>query len=406
MNAVLTDAEHEVDIYLNKQFAEVNVSDVLAKFSKAPYGWDNICTLYVINELVRRHNRDYSYSNNPNVETSTVANRIVSESNKFTLRLAKVISPQVIQNFIGAWKEIFGISAAPTSTDSTQLFRACRDIESDRSLATFIKGYRDDIEKKIAGYQFCQPIREAIDLFESWLNERDPLKFFNLVITAKDEAKTLIDKCKEVVQFTHDQLDTYKQLLRFQDDNQYNFPFVPVELQGAVSEFCKLKEDPWPIAGLRGYIKLQRQLAGILDDVRNQLREKIRAAYNDMFDYLKQVAEKQQVPESVLSDRETVIRVKTTPTNILVLQNNINTDTFYQEQVERIMAYNPPKKGDDGKGNDENPPKKEKRIRKASLQTKTKLPITNAEDIDRYLEGLRQQLEKLLVDQDGVMIIK
>lgn len=406
MNAVLTDAEHEVEIYLNKQFAEVNVSDVLAKFAKAPYGWDNICTLYIINELVRRHNRDYSYANNPNVETSTVANRIVSESNKFTLRQAKVISPQVIQNFIAAWKEIFGISAVPSSTDSTQLFRACRDIESDRSLAKFIKGYKD-IEQQIAGYQFCQPIREAIDLFESWLNERDPLKFFNLVIAAKDEAKVLIDKCKEVVQFTHDQLDTYKQLIQFLDDNQYNFPFVPMEMQGAVTDFNKLKNDPWPIAGLRGYIKLQRQLSGILDGVREELREKIKAAYNDMFDYLKQVAEKQHVPESVLSDRETVIRVKTTPTNILVLQNNANTDTFYQEQVDKIMSYNPPlPPGGEGGGKPEPPKTPDKRIRKASLQTKTKLPITNAEDIERYLEGLRQQLEKLLVDQDGVMIVK
>ena len=406
MNAVLTDAEHEVEIYLNKQFAEVNVSDVLAKFAKAPYGWDNICTLYIINELVRRHNRDYSYANNPNVETSTVANRIVSESNKFTLRQAKVISPQVIQNFIATWKEIFGISAVPSSTDSTQLFRACRDIESDRSLAKFIKGYKD-IEQQIAGYQFCQPIREAIDLFESWLNERDPLKFFNLVITAKDEAKVLIDKCKEVVQFTHDQLDTYKQLLQFLDDNQYNFPFVPMEMQGAVTDFNKLKNDPWPISGLRGYIKLQRQLSGILDGVRDELREKIKAAYNDMFDYLKQVAEKQHVPESVLSDRETVIRVKTTPTNILVLQNNANTDTFYQEQVDKIMSYNPPQPpGGEGAGKPEPPKTPDKRIRKASLQTKTKLPITNSEDIERYLEGLRQQLEKLLVDQDGVMIVK
>ena len=406
MNAVLTDAEHEVEIYLNKQFAEVNVSDVLAKFAKAPYGWDNICTLYIINELVRRHNRDYSYANNPNVETSTVANRIVSESNKFTLRQAKVISPQVIQNFIAAWKEIFGISAVPSSTDSTQLFRACRDIESDRSLAKFIKGYKD-IEQQIAGYQFCQPIREAIELFESWLNERDPLKFFNLVIAAKDEAKVLIDKCKEVVQFTHDQLDTYKQLIQFQDNNQYNFPFVPMEMQGAVTDFCKLKDDPWPISGLRGYIKLQRQLSGILDGVRNELREKIKAAYNEIFDYLKQVAEKQHVPESVLSDRETVIRVKTTLTNILVLQNNANTDTFYQEQVDKIMSYNPPlPPGGEGDGKPEPPKTPDKRIRKASLQTKTKLPITNAEDIERYLEGLRQQLEKLLVDQDGVMIIK
>lgn len=404
MNAELTAAEHEVEIYLNKQFAEVNVSDVLAKFAKAPYGWDNICTLYIINELVRRHNRDYSYSNNPNVETSVVAARIVSESNKFTLRQAKVISPQVIQNFIAAWKEIFGISAVPSSTDSTQLFRACRDMESDRSLARFINGYKD-IERQIMSYQFCKPIREAIELFESWLNERDPLNFFNLVITAKDEAKTLIDKCKEVVQFTHDQLDTYKQLIQFLDDNQYNFPFVPTEMLGAVDDFVKLKNDPWPISGLRGYIKLQRQLSGILDGVRDNLREKIKAAYNDMFDYLKQVAEKQHVPESVLSDRDTVIRVKTTPTNILVLQNNINTDTFYQEQVDKIMAYAPPQTPGGG-GGVPTPPTAEKRIRKASLQTKTKLPITNAEDIERYLEGLRQQLERLLVDQDGVMIIK
>lgn len=406
MNAVLTDAEHEVEIYLNKQFAEVNVSDVLAKFAKAPYGWDNICTLYIINELVRRHNRDYSYSNNPNVETSTVANRIVSESNKFTLRQAKVISPQVILNFIAAWKEIFGISAAPSSTDSTQLFRACRDIESDRSLAKFIKGYKD-IEQQIAGYQFCQPIREAIDLFESWLNERDPLKFFNLVIAAKDEAKVLIDKCKEVVLFTHDHLVTYKKLIQFQDDNQYNFPFVPMEMQGAVSNFCKLKSDPWPMYGLRDYIKLQRQLLGILDGVRDELREKIKAAYNEMFDYLEQVVELRHAPKSIISDRDTIIHVKTTPTNILVLQNNINTDTFYQEQIDKIMSYEPPLLTDDGGNGKSTPPvTPDKRIRKASLQTKTKLPITNAEDIERYLEGLRQQLEKLLVDQDGVMIIK
>lgn len=76
-----------------------------------------------------------------------------------------------------------------------------------------------------------------------------------------------------------------------------------------------------------------------------------------MFDYLKQVAEKQHVPESVLSDRETVIRVKTTPTNILVLQNNANTDTFYQEQVDKIMSYNPPlPPGGEGDGKPE-PPK-------------------------------------------------
>lgn len=408
MGAILTDAEHEVEIYLNKQFAEVNVTDVLTKFSKAPYGWDNICTLYVINELVRRHNRDYAYANNPNVETSTVANRIVTESNKFTLRQAQVTSPQVIQKFIAAWKEIFGISSAPTTTDSTQLFRMCRDIESERSLSKLIKGYKD-IEQQIIAYPFVEPIRKAIDLFESWLDERDPLKFFNLIISSKDEARMLTDKCKEVVQFTHDQLSTYKQLIQFADENTYNFSFVPEEMIGAVDEFLKVKDDPWPMGNtFRGYIKLRNQLTGSLDDVRNQLRDKIKAAYNDIFDYLLQVAEKQNVPASVLSDREATIQLKTAPTNILVLRNNILTDVFYQEQVNKIMSYIPPKptKKDNDEVDPPTPPVREKRIRQASLQTRTKLPITNEEDIDRYLEGLRQQIERLLVDHDGVMIIK
>lgn len=394
MNAVLTDAEHEVEIYLNKQFAEVNVSDVLAKFAKAPYGWDNICTLYIINELVRRHNRDYSYSNNPNVETSTVANRIVSESNKFTLRQAKVISPQVIQNFIASWKEIFGISAVPSSTDSTQLFRACRDIESDRSLAKFIKGYKD-IEQQIAGYQFCQPICEAIDLFESWLNERDPLKFFNLVIAAKDEAKVLIDKCKEVVQFTHDQLDTYKQLIQFLTDNQYNFPFVPMEMQGAVTDFNKLKNDPWPISGLRGYIKLQRQLSGILNSVRDDLRSQVRDAYTDTFRQLRHICEKNNVDVNILAKEDVTIHLKTSPSNILQLKNNLSTDEFYQEQVVKILAAT---KDDD---NDN-----EKKVKNITLNTKTSHPLETTADIDDYLSRLRTQLMKAIENGESVMVIK
>ena len=394
MNAVLTDAEHEVEIYLNKQFAEVNVSDVLAKFAKAPYGWDNICTLYIINELVRRHNRDYSYSNNPNVETSTVAARIVSESNKFTLRQAKVISPQVIQNFTSAWKEIFGISAVPTSTDSTQLFRACRDIESDHSLAKFIKGYKD-IEQQIAGYQFCQPIREAIDLFESWLNERDPLKFFNLVIAAKDEAKVLIDKCKEVVQFTHDQLDTYKQLIQFQNDNQYNFPFVPMEMQGAVTDFNKLKNDPWPISGLRGYIKLQRQLSGILNSVRDDLRSQVRDAYTDTFRQLRHICEKNNVDVNILAKEDVTIHLKTSPSNILQLKNNLSTDEFYQEQVVKILAAT---KDDD---NDD-----EKKVKNITLNTKTSHPLETTADIDDYLSRLRTQLMKAIENGDSVMVVR
>jgi hypothetical protein len=40
------------------------------------------------------------------------------------------------------------------------------------------------------------------------------------------------------------------------------------------------------------------------------------------------------------------------------------------------------------------------------LQTKTKLPLTTEEDIDHYLNGLKQQLLKLLDGGNSVMIVK
>ena len=308
MNAELTDAEHEVEIYLNKQFAEVNVADVTSKFSKAPYGWDAICTLYVVNELVRRHARDYSYSNNPNVETNLVASRLIQETNKFTLRQAKAISQELINQFTAAWKNIFGVTEAFSTNDSTQIFRLAREKEYPNSLFNKREGYRK-IESEIGSYAFAEPIHKAIDIFDSWIGERNPETFFQAVIDKQQEARELIDKCKEVVQFTHDQIANYKQLRQFAKDNEYNFPFVPIEDQEKVAEFIKIENDPWPIEGFRNYLKLMRDLKYSLDQVREGMREKIRIAYNEQFDYLEKVAKEQNVSPSILPNRDSIITV-------------------------------------------------------------------------------------------------
>ena len=413
MNAELTPPEHEVELYLNKQFADVNVADVTAKFAKPPYGWDGIATLHIINELVRRHARDYTYANNPNVDNTLVANRIVQETNKFTLRKSKAISQELINRYIETWKELFGAKEAFTTTDSTQIFRISRDQEFTNSLYHKREGYRD-IEKQIGGYPFAEPIQQAIDLFDKWLAERNPETFFQAVIDKREEAFGLIDRCKEVAQFTHDQLGTYKKQRQFAKENQYNFASLPENVQPQVAEFLKIEDDPWPIPGLRNYIRLQRELAQALDEVRKGLREQIRNAYDEQFEQLETVAHEQNVPLSVLANRDNTIMVKTTPENILVLKDNLNTDAFYQEQVGKILDYANKHKAqyvpnDDSDNNhnvDEDPHPYAKKINQASLQTKTSTPISSEEDIDRYLDGLREQLRKLLKDNDGVMIVR
>lgn len=412
LNTALSSAENEIEIYLNKQFADVNVSDILSKFSKAPYGWDNICTLFVLNELVRRHYRDYSYSNNPNVETSTVASRIMTESNKFTVRQAKAISAELISRFTDAWKDIFGISSAFSTNDSTQIVRLCRDAEGEITLVKKRDAYKAT-EGKYSKYPFITPIKEAIYLFDEWLAIRDPQKFFNAVIEKRDEARQLMDTCKEVNQFIHDQWDNYRSIIDFARDNRENFHVLNQEnLKAQIEAVVNLETVGWPI-NIREYIKARNEIVAALDQERNEIRKQITRAYNETFDQLERAAQEQDVDKSVLSDRTVTIELKTKSGSLSVLQNNLFTDSFFAEQTKRIIQEVQKREQHTittpipyTTGQTTGTKAAESQYISMMLSTRTTSPLNNEQDVDIYLDQLKKQLMDKINSGHSVTIIK
>ena len=408
VNASLSPAEKEVDIYLNKQFGDANVSDVVAKFAKAPYGWNGICTLYVVNELVRRHRRDYSYANNPHVDIQTVASRIVTESNKFTLREAEVISQDVVNRFIDAWKNIFGMMQALSTTDSSQLFRQAHDPNDLKSLPSLIKSYSGLINAN-AAYPFVKPLRDAVELFEEWNNMRDPVKFFTAVTEKQNEARQLNDTCKEVVAFIHDQLERYKDLLRFIRANEDNFQFVPDGQQDYVVELKSLETKEWPIS-IREYVKLKNTVTAILDTKRKEIKENIVKVYNETFDLLEKSADEQGVPRTILTSRKNTIDSKTAPTNILLLMNNLNTDALFTEESAKIIQKAKElhrKTLPDGSSVGEDKPDDKIRTQlNMTLRTRTTKPLTNEHDVDEYLQRIKQQLMDMINKGFDITVVK
>lgn len=408
VNASLTPAEKEVDIYLNKQFGDANVSDVVAKFAKAPYGWNGICTLYVINELVRRHRRDYSYANNPHVDLQTVAGHIVTESNKFTLREAEVIPQDVVNQFIDAWKNIFGMMQALSSSDSSQLYRQAHDPGDLKSLPALIKSYNGFINGN-AAYPFVKPLKDAVEMFEEWNNMRDPVKFFTAVTEKQNEARQLNDTCKEVIAFIHDQLDRYKELLRFIRSNEDNFQFVPDEQQDYVVELKSLETKEWPIS-IREYVKLKNTVTAILDAKRKEIKENIVKVYNETFDLLEKSADEQGVPRTILTSRKNTIDSKTAPTNILLLMNNLNTDALFTEESAKIIQKAKElhrKTLPDGSSVGEDKPDDKIRTQlNMTLRTRTTKPLTNEHDVDEYLQRIKQQLMDKINKGFDITVVK
>lgn len=408
LGAALSSPEQEVERFLMKQGGlDVTLTQVTTKFAQAPYGWLETCTLYVVNELVRRHRRDFSYSNNPNVDPSTVASKIVTETAKFAVREGASIPQELINKFVAAWKRVFGLSNTFSSTDSTQIYRNAQEKLLDAQ-----KNHEDIIDK-YRRYGFVNPNRKFVELLRKWTPIRDISKFFKTVIEDSDNAAEVMDACKEVSEFTTDQIGKFNEIVRFADENRDNFSFLSSELQPVAKELEELAQLPWPFK-IRDYIKKKQAVEAALNEVRTELRERIKSEYAKTYSLLCDSAENEGVDSAMVAEPAAIYEAKCLPGNILVLRNNLNTDDYFAReaekiQIEKIRKNTPPTPPTPTGGGDDptpsTPPKPYPQTCNLRLDTRV-VGLDSEAAVDAYLARLKKKIMEKINDNKIVTITK
>lgn len=380
--------EKKIKDYLDRSPHDVTVNDIVRQFTKVPYGWSDYATIYFLNELVRRHLYAFNYNNNPNVSREETARNIVRDANKFTVEKAKAISQDVLNDFIDAWKKIFNVMSVKGSNDSTELFRNCKETD-DSVLNKLLRNYRE-LASKINGCPFADTIDEAITLMEKWLTERDPLKFFQTIIEARDEATRLFDRCKSINSFHNDQFDLYQRLRNFLDDNRDNFAFLPHDQQQTVESLRSLLRDTEPWDKMPSYNKIMKNLNGQLQECKAKLIADIKSRYNKVFDELEQYAQEVGVSRDKFAKRDVTISLKTNTGNFYALQANADTSALYEGEIKKINdAMNVPTP----------------RVRKViHLNTHTTQPMRSEADVDLYLAGLKAELMQYINNDNDIIV--
>lgn len=410
----LSTPEMRIKDYLERQPHDVTVADVVRQFAKMPYGWSDYATIYYVNELVRRHLYAFNYNNHPNVSREETARNIVRDASKFTIEKAKAISQEVLNDFIDAWKHIFNVMSVTGSNDSTELFRYCKETD-DSMLNTLLKRYRT-LSRELAGCPFAPTIDEAVALMESWLAERDHLKFFQTIIDARAEACQLFDRCKSINTFHNDQFGNYEKVRKFLDDNRDNFAFLTSEQQQTVEALRAIRSDEAPWDKMPSYMKMMRTLNGQLSERKAQLIEQIKAHYNKVFDELEQYALEMNVTRDKFARRDATITTKTSTNNFYALQANADTREFFEAEMQKINRAIPapppstPQPDDEGNGGKDVPttpdkPQPQPRMRKVvHLNTHTTHPMRSEADVDLYLAGLKAELMRYIDEGDDIII--
>ena len=398
----INDAEKAVKNYIDRQGGvDVVLSDVVATFLKRPYGWSDLATIYVVNELVRRRIYEFAYNNNSNVDRSVVAANIVREKNKFTIKPARAISQELVNSFVVAWKDIFNVQTVPGGTDAIEIYNACKDMLTQKMRN------EQQLLSDISAYPFAETLQKVVAKLTEWQAVRDYATFFNKVVADREEAKALMDEGKRVREFCDDQLNAYKECCQFARDNEANWEDLDSEAKAAAEEFKKILTDKMPMNSMPAYRQKLRLLRAKLDEVKNRLRDEIRTAYLETEQQIVNFAAEQSV--AYTSNVDSIIQSKTLSQSIATLKLNRITDDYYAEQTGRILsaahAAIPTPPDNTGSSTTTPPPAPTPRVKNVRLSTRSTSKLTTSQDVDNYLANLRAQLMRHIDNGEEIIVM-
>ena len=394
----LSPAEEAVENKLTWKGHDYTLSDLIADFQAVPYGWNEVATIYVVNELVRRHMRAYKYKGDPNVDRNRVADTILKERTSYEITSAQKIDPALIEEFLASWKDIFGQVGSSYSHDSSELFHQCREDDNSpiNKIASNYRTYASELSK-CSAFSLAQVLEDAISLMsDKWHAEHDPEKFFRMIIADRQLGKDTMDKCKKVVDFHHNQRDLYKQIVDFVKANEDNFTYLPEECADDVEFIKKILTDEWPVDTMPAYKKRMNILTMKINDTRNALKKEIEQGYAKVYEELNKFAEENNVPNTILPSFNSQVVTKTGSSVISTLKLNLaGIDSFRDFWMAKIIEAKPKSGG------------QEKMIRKIGVKTVCQTPhsIKSDADIDAYVASVRARLKEQLSGNDELVIL-
>lgn len=379
-----------------------------------------MATIYVVNELVRRHLRAYKYKGDPNVGRNRVAETIIKERTSYEITSAQKIDPALIEEFLASWKDIFGQVGSTYSHDSSELFHQCREADDSpiNAMARLYGGYSSDLSK-CSAFSLAKVLDGAVALMsDKWHAEHDPEKFFKMIIADRQLGKETMDKCKKVVDFHHNQRDLYKQIVDFVKDNEDNFTYLPEDCTDDITFIKNILKDEWPVDTMPSYKKRMNILTIKINETRTSLKQEIEQGYAKVYEELNQFAGDNNVPNSILPSLQSQVATKTGSSVISTLKLNLTTiasfRTYWMEKIldekARIEAAEAERKQREQaqeRGTEEPVVIKTKTVRKVSSRVIFKTPqtIANDADIEAYVSTVRAKLKEQLSGNDELVIL-
>ena len=390
---------HDYIVVKDEKKSMVVMSEMLAHFSKKPYGWKAmtisglLAILYRGDDVRLRYQRSY-LTHNP----EDIARYITRKENydKIVIELKKKTSVEIIQNVKWMLRDVFDISSLPEKEQELiDLLRTKLD-EKKQELSADLDRYSE--EPRYPGRRRIGPYLNGI---KEMLSISDPTAFLESISDEKDSLADLARDADTAVRFFEgNQKDIFKRILDKIDGYHRNSQFLSDQAQESLHEMDRIIKADSPYSD----IKKLPQLEGVIEASLRESHERLQEELKNSADLFKQRIDKafgnsqyyiETIAPSVREsfDNSLYLALRSNDCSHLKLAAS-NLSNLYiracRDAEEKIKAH------DKKDPEDDTEPVIPLQVINSTEMFRTNTFLENEDDLETYLAGIRVKLRELM----------
>jgi hypothetical protein len=378
-----------VNDFITANNNQITVYDLINKFEQDPFGWRFEAVLDVLVSLVKKKKREFVYKGQQRYPIIDFINKAVTTSERLSCEVVtgEEIDQVLLDEVVYTYKVIFN-ETLPASSDKNELYDNL--ISALNKKLVFFQPLENDY---YGAYPFGNCFQKAVHELNTWISNRDPKKLFKSFTESQSESKELFDLAKGMEDFINANLRDYKQLRTFVIDNKENFKELSSDDQEKaqkIEDFTKLND---PRREFRHAKKAYDELAEALKTHTQELKKEVKKVYEEIFTELETEAKKRKVESDKYANKEYTINGIDNINSIAQLKNKkLSASNFKSAELQKIIAATPVPEGS--------------RVAESASYyiTRGVSTITTIEEMDAYLESVREEMVKILKDNKTIIL--
>lgn len=413
-------AVHDVLGYIagnSSMHTKTSMKSLLDRFMNAPYGFVEDDVEWIVAKLFRDGDIAFSVSG----DAVTLINRQKEDIIRY------ITKKEYVEKLLIDRRQQAGVEEKKAVKDVMRELFGTRGInDDDDSIMQSFQGYGEDLfneleKMELLGFDGRLPgmktVRQGKGLLRGAIQIQSPSEFFHKVYSNRETFFEFAKAYEPVKAFyTGQQVSIFKDALKLMDiyDDSKTFIAEP-QVEGTAIRIKEilLKDAPYgdihQLPGLTNQFK--EAYTSVLDQMTGPILQAVEAAKDRVFEVLDTKPYREELKDSYLKQFADVREKARTCNNVSVLQSvKLEVDTLKVRLLNEMAAKDVEVTDEPGAyvGGDGDPKpavKKQRNISIKSVSLASSWRIEKVEDLDRYIQELKDQIKKEL-DEDTIINIE